>query len=814
MNDIWKKLLPWVLAIVTFLVLSIAYFSPLIEGKRLQQGDIIHFKGGAKEIEDFRAKHGTEPLWTNSMFGGMPAYQISTKYPSNLTRIPDQILQLGLPRPANYLFLYALGFFILLMVLRVNPWLAVAGSIGFAFSSYFFIILEAGHNSKAHAIAYMAPVIAGIILTFRRKYLLGGALTALFLALQIGANHLQITYYMGFIILFLSLAYLVQFIREKQYLPYLKAAAVILVAALVAVGPNIGNLLTTYEYSKYTIRGPSELTHDQKNKTSGLDKDYATDWSYGVSETMTLLIPNFKGGSSNGPVGKNTDIYRALEQNNVPNATDIIKSVPTYWGPQPFTSGPVYVGAIMLFLCLLGLILVKGPLKWAMLAATILSITLAWGRHFPLFTDFFLNYVPMYNKFRAVTMILVIAEFTIPLLGILAVNEFFNEKTDKKLKLNALKTAFFITGGIALFFALFSGGLFDFVSTGDAKLRSNPNIPAWFVDSLPGTRLQILRQDAFRSLLFIILSAALLWTSLKYKIKREYIFTGLILLILIDMWPVNHRFLNKDNFVRKSQMENPYEASQADLNILQDTDPDYRVLNTAVSTFNDASTSYFHKSIGGYHGAKLRRYQELFEQQIANNNRGVINMLNTKYFIGEDENRAPVAQRNPEALGNAWFVTEVKMVPNADAEMAALSQFDPSKTAIVDQRFSQYVKGFTSQKDSLDQIRLTSYQANKLEYEYQASSPQLAVFSEIYYDKGWKATIDGQPAPHFRANYVLRAMIVPQGKHKIVFDFHPDTYYKGEKIALASSILLFLLVAGLLGWEIRKYFRKPAPAKA
>ncbi|MCX6270219.1 MAG: YfhO family protein [Bacteroidetes bacterium] len=808
--EIWKKILPWIIAVIVFYVITLAYFNPLLQGKSLRQSDIIHFKGVSKEIADYRAQYGKEPLWTNSLFGGMPAFQISTVYPSNLTTYFDKILLAGLPHPANLVFLYALGFFILLMVLGVNPWLAIAGAIGFSFSSYFFIILEAGHNSKAHAIGLMAPVIAGILLTYRGKYLMGGVLTALFLSLELAANHLQITYYLLITVLILSLAEFAMFVREKKLPDFFKAAAVLVIAALFAIGPNISNLWTTYEYSKYTIRGKSDLTSNKENQTTGLDKDYATAWSYGVDETFTLLIPDFKGGSSNGSLSRRSEMYKVLSTNQAPNPDQIIKNIPLYWGPQPFTSGPVYVGAIFVFLFVLGLFLVKGPYKWGLLAATVVSVVLSWGDHFPMVTNFFLDYVPGYNKFRAVSMILVIAELTIPLLGILGLQKLFSGEIDRKKAFRALKITLIITGGITLLFSLLPGAFFNFVSPGDAQLKSS-GYPDWFINALVADRETLLRNDAIRSLLFILLGAALVWSVIFEKLKKQYATIALILLVIIDMWAVNSRYLNNDSYVRKSEMQNPYEATPADEFILKDKDPDFRVLNLTVNTFNDASTSYFHKSIGGYHGAKLRRYQELIENQISKNNMAVLDMMNTKYFIMKGENNQPSVQPNMNALGNAWFVEQYKLVANADSEIVALTGFDPAKTAIVDKRFEQEIKGFAPGRDSLAGIKLTQYKPDYLIYESMNSKAGLAVFSEIYYDKGWNAFIDGKPAPYFRANYVLRAMIIPAGKHKIEFRFEPRSYYVGEKIALSSSILLIILVVGMILYELSAWFRKKTP---
>lgn len=795
-----KKLLPYIGAILIFLVITITYFNPLIEGKSLQQDDIARHKGMSKEITDFRQQYHNEPLWTNSMFSGMPAYQISTVFKGNLMVYIDKIFQLGLPSPANYVFLYALGFFILLISLNVGPWLSIAGSIGYAFSSYFFIILVAGHNSKAHAISYFAPVIAGILLAYRGKYLLGGILSLIFLSLEISCNHLQITYYLALTIFILLIAKAIQSVREKQIPAFLKASAVVAVAAILSIGPNIGNLWTTYEYSKYTIRGKSELSANKENKTSGLDKEYATKWSYGVSESFTLLIPNFKGGSSQEALSEKSSVYQVLSSNSVPNSKEIIKSVPTYWGDQPFTSGPVYVGAIFIFLFVFSLFIVNGYLKWGLLAATVFSLMLAWGHNFNVLTDFFLTYFPAYNKFRAVAMILIIAQFTIPLLAIIGLNKVFTGETDQKKAWKGLKWSVIITGGLCLLFALIPGAFFNFTSAGDAQLK-NVGYPDWFISAIISDRESLLKADAFRSLLLILLSATATWAVLFKKIKPLYGIIAIFALIIFDMWPIDQRYINKESYVAKSKMMVPFQPSSADEYILQDKDPNFRVLNLTTDPFNDASTSYFHKSIGGYHGAKLRRYQELYDYQISKNNMSILNMLNTKYFIVKGENNIPTPQINTNALGNAWFVNEIKFVPDADSEIVSLNKFDPKNTVIIDQRFHGLAAGFKGNPDTLATIILNSYKPNELNYTSKSQSGQLAVFSEIYYDKGWNAYIDGKLTPHFRANYVLRAMLIPAGQHKIQFRFEPESFIIGEKISYASSIFIFILIAGFLVYQ-------------
>ncbi len=810
MNKIpFTKWLPYIGAILIFLIITLVYFFPLLEGKRLYQSDIVQFTGMSKEIADFRKETGTEPLWTNSMFGGMPAYQISTIFTGNLLTYLDRALHLGLPHPAGTVFLYFLGFFFLLLVLRVNPWLAVAGSTGFALSSYLFIILEAGHNSKAHAIAYMAPVLAGIILAFRKKYLWGGIITAVFLSLEIKANHPQITYYLAMTATLLGLVELVYAIRNRKIRPWLISVTVLILASVLALLTNFSNLWTTYEYSKYTIRGKTELTTEQSNRTSGLDKDYVTQWSYGVGETMTLLIPDVYGGSSSARISPGSKLAGAMKENNIPESSIrefISQPLPfLYWGDQPFTSGPVYVGAIIFFLFILGLIIVKGPLKWWLLGATILSVMLAWGHNFMWLTDLFLTYLPGYNKFRAVTMILVIAELTMPLLGILALKVAFDGTMDKKKLFTGLKIALGITGGITLLFALLPGIFLDFTGSGDANFARQ--FPDWFMQAIREERERVARLDALRSFAFILLSAAAIWAVIFGKLRKEYVYGVLIVLILADMFTVNKRYLNAGSFTSRSKMETPYQPSPADQMILQDKDPNFRVLNLTVNPFADAGTSYFHKSIGGYHGAKLRRYQEIYEYHIVKQNMAVLNMLNTRYFILPDENKNPEARYNDGAMGNAWFVEQVQLVDNADEEIHALEGFDPARTALVDKRFASLIEVQEPGKDTLSFIRLTEYKPNRLTYQYKSSVPGIAVFSEIYYPAGWNAYIDDSPAPHFRANYILRAMMLPAGDHTVTFRFEPRSYFMGEWISRISSALLILILLVFTALAIRNRIR-------
>ncbi len=821
----FKKLAPYLAAVVIFLIITFAYFTPLLEGKRLIQSDIIHFQGMSKEIVDYRAKTGQEPLWTNSMFGGMPAYQISTKYTGNLLGYADKVLSLGLPHPANLVFLYFLGFFILLLVMGINPWLSIVGAIGFAFSSYFFIILDAGHNSKAHAIAYMAPVIAGMILTMNRKYLWGGLMTAFFLSLEVQANHPQITYYLAMIALVLGLFKLIHAIRFKKFMPFLKAVGVLIIAVIFAVLTNLTSLWATWEYGKYTIRGKSELSVDKANKTTGLDKDYVTQWSYGIGETMTLLIPNVYGGSSNMKISENSKIAEAMKANGLPDESiRQFTSQPLpflYWGSQPFTSGPVYVSAIFIFLFVLGLIIVKGPIKWWLLVTTILSVILAWGHNLMPVTDFFLTFLPGYNKFRAVTMILVIAEFAIPLLGILAIRELTLKDRNVKALDRGFKIALIITGGICLIIALLPGTFYNFTGPKDAMYQQQYQFPDWLMQAIRDERLRLTRMDAFRSLVFILLAGGLTWALIFDKIKKEYAFLILGILFLADMFPVNKRYFNNDGFTSKSRVENPYSPTDADNIIMKDRALDFRVLNLTLDPYNDASTSYFHKSIGGYHGAKLRRYQELidhgidqdiqtFAQSGSTANTPVLNMLNTRYLIVPGQDKRPAAYPNTNALGNAWFVQSYRMVENADAEIAAMKSFKPDSIAIINKSFTEMLNGFQPAYDSASSIRMVSYEPNQLRYEYHSRNKALAVFSEIYYPKGWNAFIDGKPAPHFRTNYVLRAMVLPEGDHKVDFRFEPVVYTLGETLSRISSLIFIVLALGAAILEFRKSKKSPA----
>ncbi len=804
----FKSILPHLLVVLVFMLLTIVYFNPLLSGKAINQGDVERFKGMSKEIVDYRETYHKEPLWTNGMFSGMPAYQISVLYPSNWVRPLIKLTAMGIPHPACIIFLCMLGFYFLLLTFKVDRLLAAAGAVGFALSSYFVILIEAGHNPKGYAIAYMAPVVMGIMMAYRGRMWLGSAIAGIALSLELASNHLQITYYLAMLSGVIVTGELVNSLVTKQMGNFIKSSGMLLVGALLAVLPNITNLLVTEEYGKFTIRGASELSDEKQNKTSGLDRDYATQWSYGIAETFTLMIPNFKGGESQA-IGDN---QKALADVNPEMRQYVGQSTDQYWGDQPFTSGPVYIGALICFLFVLGMLILKDNLKWYLLTATILAIMLSWGKNLMGLTNFFMDYLPGYNKFRAVSMTLVIAEFTMPLIAILGVREVVLNPNILKEKRNSFYIALAATAGLCLLFYIMPTTFQDFYKDGEyesvsAQIKKSGAAAEQiqqFMSGMETARISIFKADALRSFLFIVLGAGLLFVYSLKSFNKNYLYAGLGLLILIDLWAVDKRYLNDKNYVSKSSMETPYLPSPADEQILKDPDPHYRVMNVSLSPFQDATTSYFHKSIGGYHGAKLRRYQDLYERQISKNNMQVLSMLNAKYFIMQNQQSGELlAQRNPSAMGNAWFVKELKWVANPDSELNALTNFNPSLTAVVDKKWEKDLQSGAFQFDSAATIKLKSYKADELVYEAQAATAQMTVFSEIYYPKGWNAYVDGKLTPHLGVNYVLRGMVLPAGKHEVVFKFEPEAYYKGEKIAMAGSILLFLFVIAGVFMQIR-----------
>lgn len=834
-----KKLLPDLIAILAFVLLSFAYFFPAdIENRILFQHDTAAGAGAGQEVKEYYEQTGERSRWTNSLFGGMPMYQIAPSYDSTKSlQWVQKAYQLFLPDYVCLTFMLMLGFYILLRVFGIPVWLAGLGGIMWAFSSYFFILISAGHIWKFITLAYVPPTIAGIVLAYRGKLLWGGILTALFVALQITSNHVQMSYYFFFVILFFVGAYFEKAWRTKTLPQFFKASAVLIVAALVGIAANVSNLYHTYAYSKETMRGKSELVQTgdaAKQTSSGLDRDYITQWSYGIDETLTLLVPNFKGGASAALSQSETAMSKAN-----PMYSSLYGSLTQYFGTQPMTSGPVYVGAFVLFLFVLGCFIVKGPLKWALIGATFFSIVLSWGKNFMPLTDFFIDYVPLYNKFRAVSSILVIAEFTIPLLAIFALKRLLEEPEILKQEKKPLGISLLLTAGIALLLAVAPGSIGSgYVPAQEAQMLQNAvnqqMIPAnelsGILANLGEMRAELVSNDALRSFIIIGIGCSLLWLYASGKLRSSLTIAGITILCLADMWGVNKRYLNDAQFVPHSIRTETFTKTNTDELILQDTSLDYRVLNFATSTFDDNNTSYWHKSVGGYHPAKLRRYQEMIEHHISPemqaaykaiataggemdsvdaNKFRVLNMLNTKYFIfpaGQQRQTVPIL--NPHAYGNAWFVNKVQYVNNANEEIDALDSIIPTETAVVDARFKDVLKGATeSYKDSLSSIRLTSYAPNRLTYETNNAQDGIAVFSEIYYPDGWHVTIDGQPAELARADYILRTMYVPAGQHTIEMRFDPTSLHVTEGIAYGALALLVIGIIVAVLITKRKYVK-------
>ena len=826
-----KKFLPDLIAILAFIVISFIYFFPAItEDRILFQHDTVAGAGAGQEAKEYYERTGERTRWTNALFGGMPTYQMSPSYDSTepLTFV-QKVYHLFLPNYVWLTFIMMLGFYILLRAFGIPAWLAGLGGIIWGFSSYFFILIAAGHIWKFITLAYIPPTIAGIVLAYRKKYLLGGIITALFMAMQILSNHVQMTYYFLFVIPFMVGAFFEDAWRKKELPQFFKATGVLIVAGLIGVSINLSNLYHTYEYSKETMRGKSELKYEgaaAKQTSSGLNRDYITQWSYGIGETFSLLVPNVKGGAS-VPLSRSE---KAMEKAN-PMYSSLYSQLTQYFGDQPMTSGPVYVGAFVLMLFILGCFIVKGPMKWALLGATIFSILLSWGKNFMGLTDFFIDYIPMYNKFRAVSSILVIAEFTIPLLAIFTLKEILTKPELLKEKLKYIYISFGLTGGLALLFAIAPRLFFPTYIPGNEMAALQNALPADqlspIIANLEEMRVHLFTSDAWRSFFIVTIGTLLLLAYNAKKLKATWTVAAIALLCLGDMWSVNKRYLYDEQFIPKSEQTATFRKTQTDELILQDPSLDYRVLNFAGNTFEENNTSYWHKSVGGYHAAKLRRYQEMIDHHIAKEMQAayqevataggqmdsvnaakfpVLNMLNTKYFIfpaGQQGQTVPI--ENPYTFGNAWFIDKIQYVNNANEEIDAIGQVDLQQTAIVDSKFKEALKGVNEgYKDSLSTIRLTSYEPNQLVYE--TSSPQdgIVVFSEIYYP-GWTATIDGKPADIARADYILRAMNVPAGKHTIEMRFDPQSLHITEGIAYGAMALLLVGVIILI-WIYRKKY--------
>ena len=821
-----KKWLPDMLAVLLFAVLAFAYFFPAdIEGRILYRHDASAGRGAGQESVEYLQKTGERTRWTNALFGGMPTYQMAPSYKStDKLGTMIKIYHLFLPENVWYVFAYLLGFYILLRAFDFRQHLAALGSIIWAFSTYFLIIIAAGHIWKVWALAYLPPLIAGLVLAYRGKYLWGFLLTAIFTAFEINANHVQMTYYYLFIILAMVIAWLVDAIRNKQYVHFAKATGVSIAGAAIGVCINLSTIYHTWQYGQESMRGKSELVKkNSANQTnSGLERDYITQWSYGIDETWTLLVPNTKGGAS-VPMSESKI---AMEKAD-PNYESIYQQIGQYWGEQPGTSGPVYVGAFVMMLFILGLFIVKGPMKWALLAATILSILLSWGRNFMGFTDFFLDYVPMYSKFRTVASILVIAEFTIPLLAMMALKKFLDEPELMKPRMKFVGISFLLTGGIALLFSMMPSLFFDsFISS--SEMRALSSLPqehiAPLTSNLIEMRKAVFTSDALRSFYIILVGTGILLAMTFGKLKKEYGVGLILVLCLVDLWTVNKRYLNDDMFVPQSEREAPQQMSQTDELILRDTTLDYRVLNLASNTFNENETSYYHKSIGGYHAAKLRRYQEMIEQYISPEMQAtmnavaeaggdmtqvkgdsiypVLNMLNTRYFIFPIQGGQTVPLQNPYAFGNAWFVDKVSYAKNANEEILAVGRINLRHEAVADEKFKAQLGDGVAQ-DTLSMVTIKSYEPNQLTYDVNSGKGGVVVFSEIYYP-GWTATIDGEPAELGRVDYILRALNVKPGKHEVVLSFFPKSVDTTETIAYLAYAVLLLVLLGSLFMEYRR----------
>jgi len=798
-----ERIYPHVIAVFGFILISLLYFYPVLQGKKIAQSDIAQYTGMAKEQNDFRATENAEPYWTNSAFGGMPTYQLGANYPHEYINKLDATLRF-LPRPADYLFLYFLGFYILLLVLKTDPLKAFFGALAFGFSTYLIIILGVGHNSKAHAIAYMPLVVAGVLLVFQRRFLVGGLLTMIAAALEINANHFQMTYYLLFLILIISFYYIYNYIKEKDFKTLFYSLGVFAIAGILAIAANATNLLATAEYAKYSTRGKSELTYSPDGSKSVSDNamshEYITEYSYGIAESFNLISPRIFGGSNGENIGTDTKMYEFLIGKSVPEdqAKDFVSSMPAYWGDQPIVAAPAYIGAVVFFLCLLALFIDKRKIKYIFIAGALVSLVLSWGKNIPFLTDFFIDFVPMYNKFRAVSSIQVVLELCIPVLAIMGLQSFFKEEKDQQLK------GLYSSGGVfigIIAFLLVIKSQFNFSGGSDAYFLQNYGPE--FVDALKEDRKSLYSADLLRSGFLVLVAFGILWFFIKNKLAKNTAIILVGIIMIADLFFIDKNYLNAKNFVSPSEVDVPFQPTASDLEILRDS-THYRVFEVD-GNMSNARTSYFHQSIGGYSAVKPRRMQQLFDYQIAKNNTEVLNMLNTKYIIQTDSTGAAFPTSNPNANGNAWFVQKVKFVNSPDEEMKALDSLDTKNGAIVNQKeFGTQLKNTTFVKDSLATITMISYKPNHLKYISNNPNSGLAVFSEMYYADGWNVYIDRNKADYFRADYALRAMEIPSGKHSIEFKFEPQVVKTGSTIALVSSIFMLLILIGGVYIERKK----------
>ncbi|SDP95064.1 hypothetical protein SAMN05428975_4049 [Mucilaginibacter sp. OK268] len=825
MNNWFKRNSIHFIIAAIFLVICFIYFTPAFQGKTLGQNDVTRAQSTQKEINDYKAKD-TTILWTNQIYGGMPAFQIWAPYKANLTSWVINAINYSLPSPVGTILVFLLGAYLLFSVLKLNPWLAAAGAIAFTFSSYNIILLVAGHANQAFAIAFFAPILAGILLIIRGKHFIGAAITALALALEIRANHVQMTYYLLLVLLILVFIELYHAIKNKTTATFLKSLAYVGAAVVLAIAVNASMLWSTYEYGKDTIRGKSNLTQHTTEPSNGLPKDYAYQWSQGVGECITFLIPNAYGGGGRGPSDADSHVVKALVDKGAPADQAVYiaqNAMPLYWGEKPFTEGPFYFGAVICFLFVWGLFIVKNRIKWWLLGAVVFTMLLSFGKNWPYVSDLFFNYFPLYNKFRAVESILAVAGLCFPILALLAVNEAI--VNDNKADLfKKLKITFYITGGITLIIAVLPSLFLSFKPSNQLAyidqlsqmLKIDNATASSLAQALVEDRASVAQADALRSLIFVALTFAITWAFIKKKINVTVLSVSFLALILVDLWTVDKRYLNNDNFAAK-QDNNAPQPREVDQFILKDKDPDFRVIDLTQSIKGDGVTPFFYKSIGGYSAARLKRFEEVVDEQLTKSiNHEVLDMLNTKYIISQDPKSQNLAmQANQTACGHAWFIKSIKYADNADQEMQAISSFDPKNEAIVDKQYKSDIDEKTLGNDPAGKIDLVSYNPDHMIYQSGSTASQIAVFSEVYYNKGWKMLIDGVEKPYFRANYLLRAAQIPVGNHKIEFIFHPTSYYAGENISLAGSILLVLALGGAIYTETKKKPAvKPAAKKA
>ena len=790
-----QKFFPHALAILGFVLVSTLYFFPVLQGKQIFQSDIAQYTGMAKEQNDFRATHHEEPYWTNSAFGGMPTYQLGAKYPHDYVGAIDDVLRF-LPRPADYLFLYFLSFYVLMLVLKADPLKAFFGALAFGFSTYLIIILGVGHNAKAHAIAYMPMVVAGFVMVFQRKYILGGLLTMFAVALEVNANHFQMTYYLLILLLILSGYFIYEGIKSKEYKSLLYSLGTLIGAGIIAIGANATNLLATVEYANFSIRGKSDLSFKpdgSKSTTDGaMTREYITEYSYGIAESFNLIAPRLFGGSNNEKVGTDSSMFEFMISQGVPEAqaSDFVSAMPTYWGDQPIVSAPAYIGAVVFFLGILALFIDERKIKYVFLGGAFLTLILSWGKNFPALTDFCIDHIPMYNKFRAVSSIQVILELCFPVLAIMGLQSFFKLEKEKQLKPLLQSGAV----GLGLIIVLFlSKSLFSFTGASDSYLIESYG-PS-FVDALKADRKSLYSADLLRSGFFILISAGTLWLFIKNRIAQNTAIILVGLFMVSDLFFVDKNYVSNKDFINAREVEMPFQETPTDVEILKDP-TNYRVFD--IQGLMQARTSYFHKAIGGYSAVRPKRMQQLFDYQIAKNNLEILNMLNVKYVIQTDKDGKEYPIINPDANGNAWFVSKVDFVKNSDAEMKALDKFNSKEVAVINVNEFSEIKNKAFAKDSSATITLDSYQPNNLKYTSNNTKEGLAVFSEMYYEKGWKALVDGKETSIMRADYALRAIMVPAGKHTIEFKFEPQVVKTGSAITLVSCIgMLFLLVGGL-----------------